>query len=78
MCSKREEVKKKVTPKEVVDCKDKSKNKPFRCHECKGIEFISTKHANEKKESKRGLAMPVSWSDKNSFHLIWKSMQMIL
>ncbi|KAI9173425.1 hypothetical protein LWI28_001174 [Acer negundo] len=62
ICSKREEVKKKITPKELVDCMDISK-KLIRCHECKGIEFISTKHANDKKESKKGLAMAASWSD---------------
>ncbi|KAK0585145.1 hypothetical protein LWI29_023944 [Acer saccharum] len=63
ICSKREEVKKKITPKEVVDCKDKSMKKLIQCHECKGIGFISTKRANEKRESKKGLAMAASWSD---------------
>ncbi|KAK0602602.1 hypothetical protein LWI29_035160 [Acer saccharum] len=63
VCSKREEVKKKITPKEVVDCKDKSMKKLIQCHECKGVGFISTKRANEKRESKKGLAMAASWSD---------------
>ena len=63
ICSKREEVKKKITPKEVVDCKDKSKKKLIRCHGCNGIGFISSKCANGKKESKKGLAMAASWSD---------------
>ncbi|KAK0594142.1 hypothetical protein LWI29_031248 [Acer saccharum] len=60
---KREEVKKKITPKEVVDCKDKSMKKLIQCHECKGIGFISTKRANGKRESKKGLAIAASWSD---------------
>ena len=63
ICSKREEVKKKITPKEVVDCKDKSKKKLIRCHGCNGIGFISSKCANGKKESKKGLAMAASWSN---------------